>query len=148
MRSALVLLILISRCACSYAALGSAPSDFGVQKNGVKARSLAAASATYHINETTLDSGTVVHEYVATSSGSVFAVSWAGPSMPDLRTLLGDSFTTLTTEAAKRPKAGHSQLNITGQDVVIISAGHMRAYHGQAWIPSQLPAGFTSAGID
>jgi hypothetical protein len=148
MRSALVLLLLITPCACSYAALGKLPSDFGVQQTGVKARSLAATSTTYHINETTLDSGTVVHEYVATSSGTVFAVSWTGPQMPDLRTLLGDSFTTLTTEAAKRPKAGHSQLNITGQDVVIVSGGHMRAYNGRAWITSQLPAGFSPTDID
>jgi len=148
MRSALVLLSLILPCASSYAALGKQPSDFGVQQTGVKARTLAAASSTYHINETTLDSGTVVHEYVATSSGTVFAVSWTGPLMPDLRTLLGDSFATLTTAAAKQPKAGHSQLNITGQDVVIVSEGHMRAYNGRAWITSQLPAGFSTTDID
>jgi hypothetical protein len=148
MRRALVLLILISRCACSYAALGSVPSDFGVQQTGVKARSLAAAGGTYHINESTLDSGTVVREYVAASTGTVFAVSWSGPLMPDLRTLLGASFTTLTTEAAKKPKAGHSQLYIAGQDLVIVSGGHMRAYTGRAWITSQLPAGVSAADIE
>lgn len=146
MRSALVLLLLMFQCAGSYAALGSTPTDFANGKTAVKARSLAAASGAsastvYSVNETTLDSGTVVREYVGSSSGTVFAVSWDGPFMPDLRTLLGSHFSTLTAAAAARPKAGHSQLSVKDGDVVIVSGGHMRAYTGRAWIVSALPAG-------
>jgi hypothetical protein len=78
----------------------------------------------------------------------VFAVSWTGPTLPDLRTLLGDKFTVMTSNAAKRPKAGHSQLAVDQSDVVIVSSGHMRAYAGQAWIPSALPAGFDTTTIE
>ncbi|HEV7817032.1 MAG TPA: DUF2844 domain-containing protein [Janthinobacterium sp.] len=148
MRSALVLLLLITQCASSHAALGSLPSNFGVQQNGIKARSLAAASGAYHTVETTLDSGTVVREFVNNSSGTVFAVSWDGPFMPDLQTLLGTNFSTLTDAAASKPKAGHSQLSIDKQDVVIVSGGHMRAYTGRAWITSQFPAGVSATDID
>jgi hypothetical protein len=158
MRSALVVLLLMSQCASSYAALGSTPTDFANGKTAVKARSLAAAGGTgatantagtaYNVNETTLDNGTVVREYVGSSNGSVFAVSWDGPFMPDLRTLLGSHFTTLTTAAAARPKAGHSQLSVKDGDVVIVSGGHMRAYKGRAWIVSALPAGVGTDDIE
>ena len=100
------------------------------------------------MSETTLDSGTVVREYVGSSDGTVFAVSWSGAFMPDLRTLLGSHFATLTSAAAARPTAGHSQLSIKDSDVVIVSGGHMRAYAGRAWIISALPAGVSTDEIE
>lgn len=158
MRSALApiaFLSLMSLCASSQAALGSAPSAFS-GKTALKARSLAAASsagssaaaAAYTVNETMLDSGTVVREYVGSGDGNVFAVSWNGPFIPDLRTLLGSHFATLTSAAAARPKAGHSQLSVKDGDVVIVSGGHMRAYAGRAWIVSALPAGVSADEIE
>jgi hypothetical protein len=141
--------------ALAWAALGSSPSDFGgtTTQTRMAARSLAATStsttsaAVYTISQSTLDSGTVVREYTD-ASGVVFAVSWTGPTLPDLRTLLGDKFSVMTSNAAKRPKAGHSQLAVDQSDVVIVSSGHMRAYSGQAWIPSALPAGFDTTTIE
>jgi hypothetical protein len=151
MRRALTLMLFLSMLqgALAWAALGSSPSDFGgtTTQTRMAARSLAATStsttsaAVYTISQSTLDSGTIVREYTD-ASGVVFAVSWTGPTLPDLRTLLGDKFTVMTSNAAKRPKAGHSQLAVDQSDVVIVSSGHMRAYAGQAWIPSALPAGF------
>jgi uncharacterized iron-regulated protein len=159
MRKILGLIVLATQCASSYAALGGAPSQFNATQSTVKARSLAAVSAgasttstassatTYSVSESTLAGGTVVREY-ATSAGVVFAVSWTGPQMPDLRTLLGEHFATMSNEAAKTSKAGHSQLRVVNPEVVIVSGGHMRAYKGRAWIPAQLPAGFTAANIE
>lgn len=135
----------------AYAALGSSPSNFGTTPVRQAARSLAAAGAdsapAYTVSQSTLDSGTVVREYVD-PQGTVFAVSWNGPALPDLRTLLGDKFAVLTSSAGKRPKAGHSQLAVDQPDVVIVSGGHMRAYAGHAWIPGALPAGFDTATIE
>lgn len=151
MRRAIAFVFLAAQCAGSYAALGGAPSTFGNAPAAFKARSLAATSATaaasYNVAESTLDSGTVVREYTS-SAGVVFAVSWRGQTIPDLRTLLGGYFGTLTDAAAKQPKAGKSQLAVNGDDIVIVSGGHMRAYTGRAWVPSALPAGFTAANID
>jgi hypothetical protein len=135
--------------ALAYAALGSAPSNFGDAPVRQGARSLAAASGdqVYTVSQSTLDSGTIVREYSDTA-GIVFAVSWNGPTLPDLRTLLGDKFATMTSAAAKRPKAGHSQLAVEQSDVVIVSNGHMRSFAGHAWIPSTLPAGFDINSIE
>ncbi|RFP14718.1 MULTISPECIES: DUF2844 domain-containing protein [unclassified Duganella] len=153
MRRALLLMLLLPllQGALAYAALGTAPSNFGTTPVRQGGRSLAAATTdsttVYTVSQSTLDSGTVVREYVNTQ-GTVFAVSWNGPALPDLRTLLGDKFAVLTTAAGKRPKAGHSQLAVEQSDLVIVSGGHMRAYAGHAWIPSALPAGFDTSIIE
>lgn len=155
MRRAFTLMFLLSllQGALAWAALGSSPSDFSATaavQTKMSARSLAASSGgdtVYTVSQTTLDSGTIVREYVD-ASGVVFAVGWTGPTLPDLRTLLGDKFTVMTSNAAKRPKAGHSQLAVEQSDVVIVSNGHMRAFTGHAWIPSALPAGFDTGSIE
>jgi hypothetical protein len=156
MRRAFTLMLLLSllQGALAWAALGSSPSNFGTATTQTKmaARSLAAttgetSAAVYTVTQSTLDSGTIVREY-ADAAGVVFAVSWQGPTLPDLRTLLGDKFTVMTANAAKRPKAGHSQLAVDQSDVVIVSNGHMRAFTGRAWIPSALPTGFDTSTIE
>lgn len=136
------------------ASLGRALTAYpNLGTNAVRAHVLAAASgaaatsAAYTVNSTVLANGTTVREYVG-ADGLVFAVSWSGPFLPDLRTLLGDYFTTMTTEAARHPKAGHSQLYVKDPAVTIESTGHMRAYAGRAWINARLPAGFNTQDIE
>lgn len=152
MRPAIILMFFVTllQGALAYAALGGAPSDFGGTPVRA-ARSLAAtssmATAVYTVSQSTLDSGTIVREYTD-AAGKVFAVSWNGPTLPDLRTLLGDKFTALTDAAGKRTQAGHSQLALNQSDVVIVSNGHMRSFAGHAFIPSALPAGFDTTTIE
>ena len=88
-----------------------------------------------------------MREYSDTA-GKVFAVSWRGPTLPDLRTLLGEKFAVMTGAAGQRARAGHSQLALDQADVVLVSNGHMRSFAGHAWIPSALPAGFDTATIE
>jgi hypothetical protein len=154
---ALMLFLTLLQGALAYAALGGAPSDFGgtqATQASSAGRRLAAATpsatttdAVYTVSQSTLDSGTVVREY-SDAAGKVFAVSWRGPTLPDLRTLLGDKFGAMTGAAAKRAQAGHSQLALEQSDVVLVSNGHMRSFAGHAWIPSALPAGFDTTTID
>ncbi|HEX7983416.1 MAG TPA: DUF2844 domain-containing protein [Duganella sp.] len=157
---ALMLFLTLLQGALAYAALGGAPSDFGGAAT-VSARRFAAGAAgtnstsstnsgtdaVYTVSQSTLDSGTVVREY-SDAAGKVFAVSWRGPTLPDLRTLLGDKFAVMTGAAAKRAQAGHSQLALERADVVLVSTGHMRAFAGHAWLPGALPPGFDTATIE
>ena len=152
MRRALLLMLFLTllQGALAYAALGGSPSSFDNAVPQRSAHSLAAASGAapvYTVTQSTLDSGTVVREY-SDAAGKVFAVSWNGPALPDLRTLLGDHFDAMTSGAAKRPHAGHSQLAVNRPDIVIVSSGHMRSFTGHAWLPSQLPAGFDTTAIE
>ena len=147
-------LLLPAAALTCHATLGRAPTAVpAAGTSAVRAHVLAAGAgansgaAGYTVNSSVLDNGTTVREYVG-ADGVVFAVSWNGPFLPDLRTLLGDHFATLTSEAARHPKAGHSQLHVDGSDVTIESTGHMRAYAGRAWINARLPAGFNTGDIE
>ena len=147
MRALFVLMTLTGlACASAHASLGGAPSDFG--PTAARARQLAGAlpgaspantPAPFTITETTLDSGTVVREYVG-PGGKVFGVSWNGPFLPDLRTLLGERFADLKAAAGDKTR-GRGQIQVNQGDLVIESNGHMRAWSGRAWLNSALPAG-------
>jgi len=139
-----------------FASLGRAPSAFSGTTTVHQARTLAAAngtggasngSASYSVSTTTLAGGTTVREYVG-ADGVVFAVTWNGPFLPDLRELLGQHFATLRNESARQPKAGRGQVRVAQPDVTIESGGHMRAYTGRAWINSRLPAGFDTDTLE
>lgn len=149
MRAAFAAAAFFSCVLPSYASLGGAPTNFSNQSR-IHAQALAAAgtgAGTYTVNTATLPNGTTVREYVS-PAGTVFAVSWRGPFLPDLRALLGQHFETMKRETARHPKAGHSQLLVDDKDVTIESRGHMRAYNGRAWVASLFPAGFSAGEIE
>lgn len=140
------LLFLLPACAgLGHAALGGPPEQFDAASPVVESN-ITAAGAAYLTRATTLATGTLVREYLA-PGGAVFAVSWDGPVLPDLKALLGKYFETMVAESARLPRAGRSHLGVDKPEVVIHSGGHMRAFEGSAWIPAQLPAGFSAAEL-
>jgi hypothetical protein len=126
----------------SWAGLGGAPAHNGPRARAAQAQPGPGAAASYTDLERKLDSGTTVREYVD-ANGTVFAVSWSGPYLPDLKELLGVHFEEMVAHAAKTQRAGRSQLVLKRSDLVVVSGGHMGAFQGRAWLPGSLPAGFT-----
>ena len=133
----------------------SAHASLGGDLNSIatdarKARAAVAVkavdSAAYTVHESTLPTGTVVRQY-ASPAGTVFAVAWQGPYMPDLRQLLGASFNTMLTMQARARHAGHPTVDIGTDKLVIQSRGHMRAFVGRAYLPQNMPAGVTADAI-
>ena len=146
MRAAPILAaLLLAYAGASHAALGGLPEQFDAEGATV-ASSATSTGPNYTMRDTTLASGTRVREYVS-NGGVVFAVSWEGPVMPDLKGLLGKYFDTMVAESTRSPKAGRSQIAVNLPEVAINSGGHMRAFEGSAWIPAALPAGFTSDDV-
>jgi hypothetical protein len=97
------------------------------------------AGADYIEVQLRLDTGTVVRVF-RTADGLIFATSWAGPFLPDLRELLGKHFEAV---AARQDAPGpRNRLLVRQDDVVLVSDGRLGAFRGQAWLPAQLPAGF------
>jgi hypothetical protein len=130
----------------TWAGLGSTPSNLGPRALAAQNRSGSTGLAAYTDVEKKLESGTVVHEYVD-AQGTVFAVSWSGPFLPDLKELLGSHFDAMVAHAGKARRAGRSQLSLKQSDLVIVSGGHMGAFEGHAWLPAKLPAGFKPGDI-
>lgn len=108
-----------------------------------------AATTPWTVNTTTDDNGTVIREYLD-SSGTVFAVSWSGPRVASLDTLLGSYFPAWQKGLAAAHAArggGHGPVALYDSGLVVESGGHMGALTGRAWLPKALPHGFTTDQI-
>ena len=137
--------ILLGYAGVSYAALGGLPEQFNTEGTTVVS-SVSSTVSNYITRDTTLATGTHVREFVS-GSGVVFAVTWDGPFLPDLKALLGKYFDTMVAESATMPRAGRSRMAVNRPEVVINSGGHMRAFEGSAWIPAEFPVGFTADDV-
>ena len=90
--------------------------------------------------------GTTINEY-ATNTGRIVAYTWAGPTMPDLRALLGNYVDSYRTGAAALAATGNGNLHasrVVRPDVIVESGGPMRSYAGRAWLPGGLPPGIVA----
>ena len=96
----------------------------------------------YSVQLLTMPSGTQVREFVA-PNGMVFGVAWEGPTLPDLKALLGASFDAYVAATATRRG---TPLAVSTSDLVVVSGGHLRAFAGHAYLPQAVPAG-VDAGV-
>jgi len=76
----------------------------------------------------------------------VFAVAWQGPSLPDLRQLLGAYFDQYAGATAAR-RARRAPVLVELPTLVVQSSGHMRAFAGKAYLPQGLPQGVVANEI-
>jgi len=147
MRIAVVLVLsVLSQAAAlpAMAALGADVASVEADRAHMKGELRVTTASSYQIHEIQLPSGTLVREYVS-PAGKVFAVSWRGPAMPDLRQTLGDYFDKF--QAASGVHSGHHHLAVEQPEFVLHSGGHMRAFAGHAYVPALLPPGVTPAEI-
>jgi len=142
--------LLFAQSAPAFAALGAAagPAAGTAQADSV-ARAKASARVTsyngYTVSEVVEPSGTTVREYIG-ADNVVFAVSWQGPSMPNLQQLLG-SYADQFVAAASEPHPGRRAVAIQSDQLVLRSGGHMRSFAGSAYVPALLPQGVTPDNI-
>lgn len=125
----------------SFAALGGDVSSVRNDQAHINASLRTTQMSAYSLHELRATSGTVVREF-ASPSGRVFAVSWQGPSHPDLRQLLGpffENFRQALKAQNRRPVGGPVFVQQDG--LVVEIAGHMRSIRGRAYLLDQLPAG-------
>jgi hypothetical protein len=108
------------------------------------AAAIATATATataYTVHEMMTPAGTVVREFSG-PNGKVFAVTWSGPAVPDLRQLLGAHFDTYATPSATGPRPrARAHRTVARGDLVVQSMGRMRAFSGKAYLASLVPSG-------
>jgi Protein of unknown function (DUF2844) len=99
----------------------------------------------YTLHQISAPDGTVVREYVS-PEGTVFGVSWQGSAMPNLSQLLG-SYMADFRQASQSPHGRRQPLVVRNDRVVIESGGHMRAFHGRAYVPNLVPNNLTEAVV-
>lgn len=146
----LLILAAIFYAAPARAVLGgdaaSVETDRLQMKVAQAASQMPAASGNYTVHETILPTGTRVRQYVS-KAGTVFAVTWSGPFMPDLRQLMGTHFDTMIARQAQNRHAGQRVYSQHDPDLVIESGGRPRHFVGRAYLPGALPAGVTGQDI-
>ena len=101
----------------------------------------------FTVHEISFSSGTVVREYLSPDD-RVFAVSWRGSGIPDLRQMLGGYYDQFAQAASTAHRGNHHHLTIERPGLIVQSSGHLRTYFGRAWAPDLLPPNFSVASID
>lgn len=131
------------------AALGDNVASVSSDRAHMHAQLKGVTSAVgFTVQEIEAPSGTLVREYVS-PNGTVFAVSWTGPSKPDLRQIFGSYFQRFlsASSTAHHDAASRRHFELRQPDLIVQSSGHMRAFHGRAYVPSLMPAGVTPDDI-
>ena len=125
--------------AAASATLGEPESSLTAETQLNRASIKQSDYGSYRVHEMQLPSGTVLREY-AGPDGKIFAVTWNGPFIPNLKQTLGNYFAEFSAEAP----AAHGtrkHLEVRQADLVVESGGHMRAHHGRAYLPQAIPSG-------
>jgi len=124
------------------AALGGNASSIDADQAQMKGSVELKQSTAFTVHQIKAPTGTTVREYVS-PTGTVFAVAWNGPFLPDMRQLLGTYFDQYSAgaKADKASYVGRRPLNVQLPGLVVQMTGHVRDYHGRAYLPNQVPAG-------
>jgi hypothetical protein len=125
--------------------LGGNVSTIQADQEHMKGARQVTTTAAYSIHEIKAATGTKVREFVS-PSGTVFAVTWQGPSTPDLRQLLGQYFDRYS-QAIQNKRPGRAPVSIRESDLVVEAGGHMRSFTGRAYLPQMMPQGVDVGAI-
>jgi hypothetical protein len=133
------------------ATLGGNVTSVETDQQQMKAKRAVQSNGKYSVHEITTPYGTVVREYVS-PDGKVFGVAWRGPFLPDFQQLLGNYYATFAqaaqqARAAQARRSRNAPLTVEQPELVMHSAGHARAYAGQAYVPGMIPQGVDAQEI-
>ena len=120
----------------AFAGLGGDATSVEADRASLKGALRVSARAGFTMHEIESSSG-LLHEYVG-PEGKVFAVTWRGPGIPDMRKLLG-SYYGQVQQAASAPHSNHHHFSVRTPLVVVESSAHLRTFSGRAWAPALLP---------
>jgi hypothetical protein len=133
------LLILILGAAPAWAVLGEYESSVSLDQQVLGGAHREEVRQGYKLHQITTADGTVVKEFVS-PAGLVFGVTWQAPRMPNLQQLLGSKMTDLQTILQSQTRRySRGPLIVRTDKLVFVSSGHMRSFHGHAYVPSLVP---------
>jgi hypothetical protein len=133
-----VLLILTLGAAPAWAVLGEYESSVSLDTKFMRGEDRVTSAQGYKLHQITSPAGAVVTEYVS-PEGKVFGVSWRAPVTPNLEKLLGSYITPVQQAAQAQTRRRGGPFIVRASDLIFVSGGHMRGFHGSAYVPSLLP---------
>lgn len=139
-----------------WATLGDNAASVLTDQARMKGTVRSVDNQTYVMHEITATSGAKVREFV-TPGGAVFGVAWEGQQPPDLQQLLGPYYqqarqtrqVQLQDQNASQnaPRAHRAPVAIQTPGLVLYEGGHVRSFHGAAYIPQLIPPGVQASDI-
>jgi hypothetical protein len=133
------------------AGLGGTVASVQVDRLSMKGQLRTRSGPGYSVQEIRAATGTVVKEFIS-PAGVVFAVSWSGPTMPNLQQAFGTYFAQFKTSVkaqrtgnAMRP--GHNHVEVRTPTLVVHAGGHMREYFGMAYVPALMPQNLSTSDL-
>jgi hypothetical protein len=93
----------------------------------------------YQVHEITAEHGGRVREYVS-SEGQVFATTWSGPVMPDLKVVLAGHYPDYVA-GVQAHRASHHVLSVATSGMVLQIVKLPRGVAGSAHVPAMVPPG-------
>lgn len=107
----------------------------------------SSSAQQFTMSEITTEGGLRLREFQS-ADGTVFAIVWSGPVMPDLQPLLGASFADYAAALRAQIHPGrHRALRLESPGLVVEAGGHLRGYTGRAYLPAAIPAGVPRAAL-
>jgi hypothetical protein len=138
------LLVVLVAVAPGWAALGQYASSIDLDQQVLQCERREVARQGYTVHELTSPHGLVMREFVS-PTGLVFGITWQAPQMPNLRQVVGDDNMVELQQALSSRTRCHTgaPLIVRTDKLVFVSGGHMRSFHGYAYVPSLVPANFS-----
>jgi hypothetical protein len=130
----------------AWAVLGDTEESVHSDRVRMKGMLRSVDKRTYVMHEITSPEGTRVREFVA-PGGSVFGVAWEGPFHPDMQQLLGSYYEQARMAQPQQPRVRGAPAVIKTPGLVIYRAGHMRSFHGYAYLPDLAPQGVQASDL-
>ena len=129
------------------AGLGEQQSS--IQRDHVAIRGATAKvtqTAHYTLHAVTSPTGAQLHEYVA-PSGTVFAMTYSGRTLPNLKNILGAHYARYQQVIAA-PHNNHHVLSIRDGNFVLYMRKTQRGFRVAAYEPTLIPQGATPADLN
>jgi hypothetical protein len=146
-------LVVIALPLPALAVLGDTAASVLNDQARIKGTLRSVDNRAYVMHEITSPSGIVVREFVS-PQGEVFGVAWEGQFPPDLQQLLGPYYQQAQKaqqesqqEGSQQPRRRRAPVVIETPGLVLYQTGHMRSFHGQAYIPQLVPQGVQTSDI-
>ena len=119
-----------------------------VQRDHIALQGTALAvtpTGSYDLHEITIAQDNRVREYVS-PTGTVFAVTWSGRSLPNLKAVLGQHYDEYAA-ASTGHRGSHHVLSVTTPGFVLSIRKLPRGFIGSAHVPALLPPGLDPRDI-
>jgi hypothetical protein len=129
----------------AWAGLGETVGSVRIDQAMLRGKLASFARQGYSMQQITAPDGAIVKEYVS-PGGIVFGIAWQGPAMPNLAQLLGPYFSQFE-QAAQSRRARRAPLVLNTSQLVVESGGHLRSFHGRAYVPGLLPSNVSEAEV-